>query len=424
MADDDDPIKEIVIASGATRFEYVVDLGNDPETGKRRQHRRRFPTRPEAVKAYGKLMQELEDETYIMPNDIELTPFLARYERHAIRSVEKGTAANIKYALKAVNRWVETRTERRVQKLRQRDIEDFVDWMLTKGRVRGGPTGTGLSARTTNLSLVYLIAALNWAIDEDLVRKNVALRVEIPRWARTAQKVARREKKAKIYNPKQVQIFLAKNTHSRLDSTARLALMGLRPAENCGVRWEEDIDWGSFAEFCDEHLKRWCRDCYGADDDYRLATIDVGNTRTLVDGEIEEKDAKSEMGNRTLPMPAFVVFPLRDFYLRQQKERLKAGEAYEYSGYVLVDALGRPYTPAQLRDEIYVMMDHAGLHRTVLYNCRHVCLTFLAMNGAAASVIAKWAGHADGGELAMRVYIEPDDTDMVKASKVLGRMFA
>lgn len=424
MADDDDPIKEIVLPSGKKRYEFVVDLGKDPETRARRQARRRFPTRPEAVKAYGQLQQELDDQTHIMPNDIELAPFLDRYERHASRDVEKATAANIRDALKAIKRWSETRAERRVQKLKQGDVEDFVDWMLTKGRVRGGKTGTGLSVRTTKLSLVYLRAALNWAIHEELVKKNVALQVEIPRWARKRDKVVAKEKDEKRYDEKQVRTFVDKNKHNRLDSVGRLSLMGLRPAENCGLRWKEDVDWGSFAEFCDTHFKRWCRDCYGVDEDYKWPRLCINNTRTVVDGEIDEKDTKTQAGERGLPMPAFVAFPLRDFYVKQLEERARAGSLYQESGYVVVDELGRPQTPPWLRARFYEMQDHAGLPRTVLYNSRHACLTYLGVNGVPAPIIAKWAGHADGGELAMRVYVKPDESHLVGAATVLNSLFA
>ncbi|WP_405433816.1 hypothetical protein [Micromonospora sp. NBC_00617] len=76
-----------------------------------------------------------------------------------------------------------------------------------------------------------------------------------------------------------MKAFLTGITGERLYAACLLSLMGLRPAEVCGLRW--------------------------SDVDFEAGTIAAGdNTRALVDGEIEEKEAKSAAGKRGLPMPA------------------------------------------------------------------------------------------------------------------------
>lgn len=110
----------------------------------------------------------------------------------------------------------------------------------------------------------------------------------------------------------------------RLYAPCPLSLMGLRPAEVCVLRW--------------------------SDVDFAVGTIAAGeNTRTLVDGEIEEKEAKSAAGKRGLPMSATVAKALKAFQTLQKKERLKVGDAYVDMGYVLVDELGQPQRTDWLR---------------------------------------------------------------------------
>lgn len=80
----------------------------------------------------------------------------------------------------------------------------------------------------------------------------------------------------------EVKAFLTGITGERLYAACLLSLMSLRPAEVCGLRWS-DVDF--------EAVMIAARD----------------NTQALVDGEIEEKEAKSAAGKRGLPMPPTVT---------------------------------------------------------------------------------------------------------------------
>jgi integrase len=58
-----------------------------------------------------------------------------------------------------------------------------------------------------------------------------------------------------------------------------------------------------------------------------------------------------------------------------------AGEAYEGSGYVVVDELGRPFKTDKLRREAQKLMEAAGVRKVRLYDARHACLSWMANNG-------------------------------------------
>jgi hypothetical protein len=64
------------------------------------------------------------------------------------------------------------------------DVEDLVDWILTAGRRRGGRPGTGLSGRSARLTLGRLSAALEAAVLEGKLVRNVARLVKPPEQAR------------------------------------------------------------------------------------------------------------------------------------------------------------------------------------------------------------------------------------------------
>jgi integrase len=182
-----------------------------------------------------------------------------------------------------------------------------------------------------------------------------------------------------------------------------LTFIAERPAEVCGARWEEDIDLEN-------------------------GTTTIGNTRTLVydpslpRGErsvVVEKDAKTEAGERVLPLPRPTWTGLREFRKTQVAERLAAGEAYEHSGYVMVDHLGRPWKPDKLRREAYKLMKAVGVRKVRLYDARHAILTWMANNGVPDTVVSAWAGHSDLG-FTKRVYVHPDPQSLRAGSDRLA----
>ncbi|WP_329462234.1 site-specific integrase [Streptomyces sp. NBC_01431] len=165
-----------------------------------------------------------------------------------------------------------------------------------------------------------------------------------------------------------------------------LSLMGLRPAEVCGLRWE--------------------------DVDLENATIDIANTRTMIgNGYVVEKDTKSLAGERALPLPTPVLDALKAFRALQAEERLALGEAYVVSGYVLVHETGVAFTIKQIRRRAYRLMELLGLRRVRLYLARAACFTYLANRGVHDHILARWAGHKNV-KTTKRWYVKPDVEDL------------
>lgn len=387
-----DPIKRVELKDGTVRYRFVIDVGRDPVTNKRKQETHTFDTKREAREEYARIKHETDRGTYVRPSKATVDEFLDDWLKSATRDVEDGTAANYRDALLPVRQFCGGRA---VQSTREKDIEDLVDWMLTEGRRRGGKPGTGLGVRSVRLTLGRLRAALNVAVRQNLVVRNVAAFVTIPRAAAraAAEKAAERTPWTEI----EVKTFLAAIVGERLHACLLLSLMGLRPAEVCGLRW--------------------------SDVDLPAGTIAAGdNTRTLVDGVVVEKGAKSPAGKRGLPLPAPAASALKTFKATQAAEKLKAGEAYESTGYLLVDELGRPVRTDWYRRRVYGLMDKAGVRRVRPYDARHACLTYLAGVGVPDVVLAAWAGHADGGTLAKRVYVKPDQSHLKVAADHLAAL--
>ncbi len=184
-----------------------------------------------------------------------------------------------------------------------------------------------------------------------------------------------------------------------------LTLIAERPAEVCGARWAEDVD-------------------------LTVGTIAIGNTRTIVydrrlplgqRSKVVEKQPKTQNGKRVLPLPLPVHIALAGFRSLQLQERLAAGEAYEDSGYVVVDEAGHPFKTDKLRREARKLMEQAGVRRVRLYDARHAVLSWMANNGVPDTVVSAWAGHSDLS-FTKRVYVHPDPQSLKAGSEKLSEL--
>ncbi|TVT48108.1 tyrosine-type recombinase/integrase [Amycolatopsis rhizosphaerae] len=382
---------KITLKDGTVRYRFVIDISRDPKSDKRRQLTKTYDTKKEARAEYAKIKHQTDEGTFVAPDKLTVSDWLDTWLKSATIDVEKATAANYADALLPVR---ERLGDRRLQQLDEEDIDSLVSWMLTSGRKRGGKVGTGLSARSVQLTLGRLRSALNVAVRRKLVARNVAQYTQIPREAR--RKAAEAKAKRVPWSADEVKTFVAATREHRLQAPMLLSLLGMRPAEVCGLRWSADVDLVA-------------------------KTIRVENTRTLVEGEVEEKGPKSEKGKRTLPLPSPVVAALKSLKARQAQEKLVAGSVYLDSGYVLVDEQGAPWKTDKLRRETYKLMAAARVRKVRPYDARHSCLTYLATSGVPDVIVSAWAGHADLS-FTKRVYIHPNAEHLKEAADQLDTL--
>src|ERR1035438_2867040 len=86
-------------------------------------------------------------------------------------------------------------------------------------------------------------------------------------------------------------------------------------------------------------------------------------------------------------------------------EGAAAAPAYEASGYVVTDELGRPVHPEWYSDEFHRLAKRAGVRRIRLHESRHTALSLMEKAGVPVSIIAAWAGHYSGA-FTMSQYVQ------------------
>ncbi len=387
-----EPIRKITLKGGTVRYRLVVDIGTD-EHGKRKQITRTFDKLKEARAELARVRHETGMGTYVQPSKETVNAYLDSYLKGATRGRRASTTRNYQDAFRPVR---ERLGDRPLQSLTKADIEDLMDWMLTSGRRRGGKPGTGLSGRSARLTLGRLTAALEMAVLEGRLVRNVAKLVKPPEHT---------PRERETWSKAEVRKFLTAASRDRLHAAWRLSLYGLRREEVLGLRW--------------------------SDIDLKAKTLTVRQARVLVEYKVRIEEPKSRNGHRTLPLDDALVEALTALRKRQLADSAAAGTAYQaglaaldwYQGgeYLITDELGMPVHPEWYSDEFGRLLKRIGLRRITLHDSRHTTLTLMEHAGVPISIVSKWAGHYDAA-FTQRTYVHASTEDLSQGRKVLARI--
>jgi integrase len=376
-------IKPHTLPDGRRRYSFRVDTGRGPD-GKRIQEYRTFDRRKDAEDALARMTAGRNDGSYVRQSRETLDEYLDGYLEGATRNLRASTRRNYEDALLPVR---EQLGGRYLQSIGKADIEALVSWMMTSGRRRGGKAGTGLSARSVRLTLGRLTAALEMAVAERKIGWNPARYVKPPEHT---------PRERETWTAAEVRAFLAVADADRLAACWRLSLYGLRRGEVVGLRWR--------------------------DVDLKAATLTVRQARVLASYEVRVEPPKSRRGARTLPLDDALAGALRALKARQAAERLAAGTAYERTGYVAADELGRPVHPEWFTDEFRRVTGRAQVRRIRLHESRHTTCSLMEKAGVAPSIIAAWAGHYSAA-FTMATYVHANPEDLAAGRDALAAIY-
>ncbi|GAB3339697.1 site-specific integrase [Micromonospora halotolerans] len=244
------------------------------------------------------------------------------------------------------------------------------------------------SARQIQFVHAVLRNALQHAMREELVSRNVAKLVRVP---------SPRYKVGKGLSVDQVRKILAASAGHRLHALYVVAAtMGLRRGELVGLRWSDvDLDEG---------------------------TLRVQQTVQRVAGQLHVLDAKTEDSEAVLPLPEVTWLALLEHQERQQAERAALAEVWEDHGLVFPSERGTPLEPTNLSRSFARLRETAGLPGVRLHDLRHTVVSLLMELGVPPHVVQAIARHADV-KITLKVYAHANLDAMRQAlGKLDGRL--
>ncbi len=364
-------MKGTVIKRGAT-YSVVLDLGRGPDGKRIRRWHSGYPNKKAAETAQVELGAKLQHGEYVDPSKLTVAGLFDRVFDY-LESIGRDARTVERHRELARLHVTPYLGGLKVQQLAPVHLSELYARLLREGRRDGRPGG--LSPRTVGHVHRTVHRALRQAVRWQLVARNVASDLELP-----------------TVPPSEMVTLTREQARTLLAAAAARPLMywlvllgvatGARLGELLALRWSDvDLDAGAAR---------------------------IGASRRIVGKRMEVKAPKTEAGARTVALGPSTVAALKRLRVEQAARRLALGGDYHAEDLVICKPDGRPYRPDSTSTMFRKFADAAGLPKTIhVHTLRHSAASFLAAAGVPASDIAAQLGHADGGALALRVYVHP-----------------
>lgn len=240
--------------------------------------------------------------------------------------------------------------KKRLEKLTPADVQHFANDKLK----------SGLSPQSIRHIIATLRSSLSLAVKWQLVYRNVAALITLPRI---------QKQEMKFFTPEQANAFLDSIKGHRLEALFGMALtLGLRRGELLGLHWS-DVDLDG-------------------------ATLRVNYGLQRFDGKLHLMEPKTEKSRRMLPLPSLLVAALRAHRTRQLEERLALGSDWQETGLVFISTVGTPLEPRNLNRTFDALLENAKLPKIRLHDLRHSCATMLLAQGIPQRTLMEILGHS------------------------------
>jgi integrase len=219
-----------------------------------------------------------------------------------------------------------------------------------------------LAARRVRYVHAVLSSALRKAVELDILSRNVAKLVQLPKQTK---------KEMDVLTEDECGLFLDALKGERLETMFSLALAtGLRPEEYLALQWK-DVDFDKQTA------------------SVRRAVIRLPKSKWYF------SEPKTKSSRRTLPLPVTLVKELRTHRRKQNEERLKLGAAWQNHDLVFPSEVGTPSTHSNITQVYKRVLKNAELRTSLrLYDLRHSHATLLLKAGVHAKVVSERLGHS------------------------------
>jgi integrase len=344
-----------VVKRGRT-WSYVLDVGRDPVTGRRRQRwRGGFATKAEAERALAGQVSGTGGRDSVEDSALRVDAYLDQWfegVRPALRpSTAKSYGEIVRWYLRPRLGAV------RLSELNAIQVRTMYADLSRAGSVRsGGPLAPATIAAVHRV----LRKACNDAVDAGLLTRSPLVGVRSPR---------REPPEIQTWSATEAQTFLASVRSDRLFALWALVLAtGLRRGEVAGLKWDDiDVDAQGLA---------------------------VRRSRVSVGYRVHEGEPKTRSGRRTVGLDDRVVDVLNGHRRRQLEERLAWGEAWTNTGYVFTAEDGRPLHPERIKVMFGGLVAETGIRRIRFHDLRHTSATLALAAGIHPKVVSERLGHS------------------------------
>jgi integrase len=348
---------------------FVIDVGRDPETQKRRQRwQSGFTTRKAAEEAMRKALGRLDVGDDPIPERITVAELAERALSHW-EAEGRRTSTLREYRRLLRQRIRPGLADVEVRKVKPAHCQAIIDTAVAEG-----------------ISAAQLRAVLGSMFQ-------LALRWELTATNPVRATTAHAKQRPKLTVPNAAELrALTECSRGTLWEIPMLlaATTGARRAEVLGLTWAAcDLENGA---------------------------VRVERTLQRVDGRLVFVPPKTGRSRRTIPLPNFALARLRQHRADQSRRRLMLGRAWCDLDLVCEAGDGHPLEPDSFSKGAGRIAAKIGLHGMRLHDVRHGVATVLARSGLAPFETSELLGHASPA-FTMSVYQHADAESLERARR-------
>lgn len=335
-----------------SKFRITFEYDRDAD-GNRVRTYKTVATEPEAKRLVTEFNYNQQKNLLVGPNSFNMKEFLEHWMEHSVKyNCEESTIYGYE---NIINKHVIPYLGAiELQKLQSIHLQKYYKHLMDEKK---------LSSNTVRKHHANIRKALDYALKNQFVSRNVADAVELPK---------KKEYIGTAYNQAQLREMLSKVTNTPIELPVHLAAyLGLRREEIVGLRWDNV--------------------------DLENRILYVSEVRLHVGKEDIVKAPKTSKSRRSLSIPDVLHVMLIKHKQRQEELKEMLGPEYINSGYVYVHDNGKPYRVNSITEQFGRFLDKNKLPKIRLHDLRHTFASLLNDAGVNLKSISEALSHSDIG---------------------------
>lgn len=360
------------------KWAYVVDIGIDPITGKRKQKSKSgFLTQQEAEQAANTLIYELNQGTYLEETDKTFSDFAKEWL--PVYSESKGVKpGTIRVRLHEIGRLLPYFAQLKLKDITRKMYQDALNDLKAQGLADSTREGINRTGR-----MIF-----RKALELDLLKKDPTEFAYVKKDKKTIDQLEE-EEVPNYLEKEELALFLetAKQNGLEHDYLAFLILAytGMRVGELVALKWK-DVDFKN-------HTISISKTYYNP------------NNNTL---EYELVPPKTRKSRRKIVVDEDVIQALKDHEDAQNQVRMQLGDDYYNRDFIFAKMerqFGYPIVIKNVRDRMKRLLRIAGLNEELTpHSLRHTHTSLLAEANVSLEQIMDRLGHTDD-QITKNVYL-------------------
>ena len=380
---------------GAT-WSYIIDIGVDPKTGKRKQKKKGgFKTKKDVTLAAAIVIQELDQGTFIKESNITFEDFTVEW-----LALYQGTGrvkiSTIRIRKHEIGRLKPFFSLNKIKTITRKMYQGALNDLVRQGLSYGTLTGIHCTGR-----MIF-----KKAVELGYIKADPTQYAVIPRTQKTVEELEAEEEIPKYLEKEELSLFLkmARDKSLEMDDVTfiTLAYTGMRVGELCALKWK-DVDF-------EKHTISITKTCYNPTNNIR---------------KYELLPPKTKTSRRVIDVDTVVLAELEIHRVWQNIVRMEHRDTYHDKDFIFAKMkknYGYPELVIIIEWRMARLLRLAKLNAELTpHSLRHTHTSLLAEAKVGLEEIMERLGHADD-KITRRIYLHVTKAMKKEASQKFGEL--